>query len=235
MLPDGRLEPLSIGVKAGRIAVITDQALDADETLDVDGLTVAAGARRRAFPRLLGLRLGDLPGRDARRRRRAGSRPSSTCRSTTRHAHGAAPAGEARPRALRVPRRLRAVRRLPGRRARRGGGACRGTGIVALKLFTGGVAPPGMYPGADTGQILDCMRRAQAGGPDRRRALRERRDRRLRDGAAPGGGSQRGRGVGRGATVVQRGRGRAARRARRRGDRLPHRDRARDLPPSPST
>ena len=35
-------------------------------------------------------------------------------------------------------------------------------GIVALKLFTGGVAPPGMYPGADTGQILDAC--AGAGG-----------------------------------------------------------------------
>ena len=37
-------------------------------------------------------------------------------------------------------------------------------GIVALKLFTGGVAPPGMYPGADTGQMLDCMRQSQAEG-----------------------------------------------------------------------
>jgi allantoinase len=37
-------------------------------------------------------------------------------------------------------------------------------GVVALKLFTGGVAPPGMYPGADTGQILDGMRRAHAVG-----------------------------------------------------------------------
>ena len=37
-------------------------------------------------------------------------------------------------------------------------------GIVALKLFTGGVAPPGMYPGADTGQMLDCMRRARQEG-----------------------------------------------------------------------
>jgi allantoinase len=37
-------------------------------------------------------------------------------------------------------------------------------GAVALKLFTGGVAPPGMYPGADTGAILDCMRRAAAEG-----------------------------------------------------------------------
>ena len=37
-------------------------------------------------------------------------------------------------------------------------------GIVAVKLFTGGVAPPGMFPGADTGAILDCMRRAAAEG-----------------------------------------------------------------------
>lgn len=32
-------------------------------------------------------------------------------------------------------------------------------GAVALKLFTGVLAPPGMYPGADTGQLLDYLRR----------------------------------------------------------------------------
>ena len=43
-------------------------------------------------------------------------------------------------------------------------GALARAGVVALKLFTGGVAPPGMFPGADTGAILDCMRRAAAEG-----------------------------------------------------------------------
>ena len=32
-------------------------------------------------------------------------------------------------------------------------------GAIALKLFTGDLAPPGMYPGADTGQLLDYLRR----------------------------------------------------------------------------
>jgi dihydroorotase-like cyclic amidohydrolase len=32
-------------------------------------------------------------------------------------------------------------------------------GASAFKLFTGGVAPPGMYPGVDDGQLLDAMRR----------------------------------------------------------------------------
>ncbi len=125
--PDGRLEPAHVGVRDGRIASITDQALDADETLDVDGLTVAARADRRALPRLLGLRLGDLPGRDARggegrhhdRRRHAARQAAATLTA-------AAPAGEARARALRVPRRLRAVRRLSERGPRRGRGARRG-------------------------------------------------------------------------------------------------------------
>ena len=34
-------------------------------------------------------------------------------------------------------------------------------GAVAFKLFTGGVAPPGMYPGVTAGQILDAMRRVK--------------------------------------------------------------------------
>jgi allantoinase len=37
-------------------------------------------------------------------------------------------------------------------------------GIAAYKLFTGGVAPPGMYPGVDEGQNLDAFRRAAALG-----------------------------------------------------------------------
>ena len=126
MLSDGRLEPLNVGVRNGRIASITDQALDADETLDVGGLTVVPGSDRRALPRLLGLRLGDLPGSDPGggegrhhdRRRHAAGQP--------RDPHRAAPAGEARARAVGMPRRLRAVRRLPGRGPRRGGRACRG-------------------------------------------------------------------------------------------------------------
>ena len=34
-------------------------------------------------------------------------------------------------------------------------------GAVAFKLFTGGVAPPGMYPGVTAGQMLDAMRRVK--------------------------------------------------------------------------
>lgn len=37
-------------------------------------------------------------------------------------------------------------------------------GAICFKLFTGGVAPPGMYPGVDDGQILDAFRRAAALG-----------------------------------------------------------------------
>jgi allantoinase len=37
-------------------------------------------------------------------------------------------------------------------------------GAVACKLFTGGVAPPGMYPGVDAGQMLDAMRRCREAG-----------------------------------------------------------------------
>jgi allantoinase len=37
-------------------------------------------------------------------------------------------------------------------------------GVAAFKLFTGAVAPPGMYPGVDEGQALDALRRAAALG-----------------------------------------------------------------------
>ena len=37
-------------------------------------------------------------------------------------------------------------------------------GVAAFKLFTGAVAPPGMYPGVDDGQALDALRRAAALG-----------------------------------------------------------------------
>lgn len=37
-------------------------------------------------------------------------------------------------------------------------------GVAAFKLFTGAVAPPGMYPGVDEGEALDALRRAASLG-----------------------------------------------------------------------
>ena len=53
-------------------------------------------------------------------------------------------------------------------------------GVAAFKLFTGGVAPPGMYPGRGRGR--EPRRLPSRGGawPAVHRALRERPDRRLR-------------------------------------------------------
>ena len=61
-------------------------------------------------------------------------------------------------------------------------------GASAFKLFTGGVAPPGMYPGVDDGQLLDALRRAAALGRPTTVHCREPRDRRLRDRAHAGRG-----------------------------------------------
>ena len=43
VLPGGLVERVNIGVRAGKIATVTDQAVDADETIDVTGLTVLPG------------------------------------------------------------------------------------------------------------------------------------------------------------------------------------------------
>src|SRR5215510_9443797 len=43
LLDDGRVEPVTIGVRDGRIATLADGPLDAEETLDAGGLTVLPG------------------------------------------------------------------------------------------------------------------------------------------------------------------------------------------------
>jgi dihydroorotase-like cyclic amidohydrolase len=40
--------------------------------------------------------------------------------------------------------------------------AMHGAGVAAFKLFTGAVAPPGMYPGVTPGETYDAMQRAQS-------------------------------------------------------------------------
>ena len=163
MLSDGRLEPLNVGVRDGRIASITDQALDADETLDVGGLTVVPGLIDEHFHVFWGYGWETYQGAT-----RAAAKGGITTVVDMPLDNPATLTVQ------RLQEKLAHVRSechvdyalfggYPGEDPDEVA-ALAEAGIVALKLFTGGVAPPGMYPGADTGQILDCMRRAHAAG-----------------------------------------------------------------------
>ena len=163
VLPDGRLEPLNVGVLDGRIASITDQALDADETLDVGGLTVAPGLIDEHFHVFWGYGWETYQGAT-----RAAAKGGITTVVDMPLDNPATLTVQ------RLQEKLAHVRSesyvdyalfggFPGEDPDEVA-ALVDAGIVALKLFTGGVAPPGMYPGADTGQILDAMRRAHAAG-----------------------------------------------------------------------
>jgi allantoinase len=163
MLPDGRLEPLSIGVKAGRIAVLADGALDAEETLDVAGLTVVPGLVDEHFHVFWGYGWETYRGAT-----RAAAKGGITTVVDMPLDNPATLSVQ------RIQEKLAHVRSECHVDYALFGGyegenpdevaALAEAGVVALKLFTGGVAPPGMYPGADSGEILDCMRRAQREG-----------------------------------------------------------------------
>ena len=163
MLSDGRLEPLNVGVRDGRIASITDQALDADETLDVGGLTVVPGLIDEHFHVFWGYGWETYQGAT-----RAAAKGGITTVVDMPLDNPATLSVQ------RLQEKLAHVRSECHVDYALFGGypgddpdevaALAEAGIVALKLFTGGVAPPGMYPGADTGQILDAMRRAHAAG-----------------------------------------------------------------------
>ena len=183
----------------------------------------------RALPRLPRLRVGDLSGGYPSRRQ---GRDHDGRRHAARQAADADGRGAAReagrdPR--RVPRRLRRVRRLsrerPGRDRRDGG---RGRG--RLQALHRRRRPAGHVPRRDRGPDAGRDAPDQGRGPHGCRPLRECADRRLRDRAPPCRGPERRGCLGRGPAVVQRTRGSATCLARRRGDRLPDRDRARDRP-----
>lgn len=163
LLPDGTIARLDVGVRDGRIATIAAGGIDADETLDATGLTVLPGLVDEHFHVFWGFGWETYAG--ATRAAAKGGittvvdmpldKPATVTADLLRTklaavghecyvdyaAFGGAPSED------------------PDDIAR-----LAGAGVSAIKLFTGGVAPPGMYPGADSGQILDVMRRARQEG-----------------------------------------------------------------------
>jgi allantoinase len=163
VLPRGVVARADIGVRDGRIAAIAEGPLEADEVIDVTGLTVIPGVIDQHFHTFRGFGW-------------------ETHLNGTRAAlKGGVTTVVDMP--LEVPPVLTAQALRDKLDIIRGdchvdyalfGGylasdpdemtAMAEAGASAFKLFTGGVAPPGMYPGVDHGQALDALRRAAALG-----------------------------------------------------------------------
>jgi allantoinase len=163
LLADGRLERVNIGVRDGRVATLADGPIDADEMLDIGGLTVLPGLVDEHFHVFWGYGWETYSG---------ATRAAAKGGITT-----VVDMPLDKPATLTVDRLDAKLAAIESEclvdHALFGGyledepdqvAALARAGAAALKLFTGGVAPPGMYPGADTGQILDCMRRARREG-----------------------------------------------------------------------
>ncbi|HKE81943.1 MAG TPA: amidohydrolase family protein [Solirubrobacteraceae bacterium] len=154
---------VNIGVSDGRVALISDAAIDADETIDATGLTVMPGVIDEHFHCFRGYGWETYEG--ATRAAAKGGvttvvdmpldKPPTLTADTLRdkldairdscHVDYACFGGYL----AEDPDQMTAMADL---------------GAAAFKLFTGGVAPPGMYPGVDEGQTLDALRRAAALG-----------------------------------------------------------------------
>jgi allantoinase len=163
VLADGQPARVNLGLRDGRIATITAGPVDADETLDATGLVALPGLVDEHFHVFRGY-------------------PWETYEGATRAAlKGGVTTVVDMPldqpptlTAASLREKLDAIRDAchvdyacfggylesdPDEMA-----AMAAEGAAAFKLFTGGVAPPGMYPGVDDGQLLDALRRAKALG-----------------------------------------------------------------------
>ena len=163
VLPDGSSERIDVGVRDGRIATFAGGGIAADETLDVTGLTVLPGIVDEHFHVFRGYGWETYAG---------GTRAAAKGGVTT-----VVDMPLDRPAVVTAALLQEKLEAIDGEcyvdYAVFGGApsddpedvaALAAAGAIAIKLFTGGVAPPGMYPGADSGQILDVMRRAKDEG-----------------------------------------------------------------------
>ncbi len=160
LLPDGSIRQLNIGTNGGVIATLTADGIDGAETLDASGLTVVPGIIDEHFHVFRGYGWETYEG--ATRSAAKGGITTvvdmpldkpATLTAKLLEEKLAAIAGECH---IDYAAFGGYLEEDPDEIA-----AMASAGVVALKLFTGGVAPPGMYPGVDTGQMLDAMRRAK--------------------------------------------------------------------------
>lgn len=159
----GDVVEVNIGIRDGRVSILTREAIDAAETLDAHGLTVipgvidehfhafhgygwetyenaSRGAIRGGVTTVVDMPLDEPPTLTAQALRDKLEAIDGHCHVDYASFGGYLAAD---------PDEMAAMAEL---------------GVAAFKLFTGGVAPPGMYPGVDDGQLLDALRRAAALG-----------------------------------------------------------------------
>jgi allantoinase len=161
VLPGGLVERVNIGIRDGKTATLTDASLDAEETLDIEGLTVLPGLVDEHFHVFRGYGWETYPGAT-----RAAAKGGITTVVDMPLDRPPTLTAEA------LREKLDAIRgECYVDYAAFGGylesdpeeiAAMAAAGAAAFKLFTGGVAPPGMYPGVSAGQILDAMRRIKS-------------------------------------------------------------------------
>jgi allantoinase len=159
VLPGGVTARVNVGVRDGKIATITDQAIDGDDVLDVGGLTILPGLIDEHFHTWWGYEW-DTHENSTRAAAKGGittlvemplDRPLTLSAAALRakldqvgsdyYVDYAAFGGY--------------LEEDPDEMA-----AMADAGVVAFKLFTGATAPPGVFPGVDSAQMLDALRRA---------------------------------------------------------------------------
>jgi len=150
----GALARVNLGIRDGVISLISAGPIDAERTIDATGLTVMPGVIDEHFHVFWGY--GWETYENASRAAVKGGvttvvdmpldRPPTLTAAALRAKVDYASFGGY-------------LAEDPGEMA-----AMAAEGAAAFKLFTGGVAPPGMYPGVDAGQALDALRRAAALG-----------------------------------------------------------------------
>jgi allantoinase len=160
LLPGGLLAQVNIGVRDGRIATITDQAIDGDDVFEVGGLTILPGLIDEHFHTWWGY---DWDTHENASRAAAKGGVTTLIEMPLD-----------RPLTLSAAALRAKLDQVGGDYfvdyAAYGGyleenademAAMADAGVVAFKLFTGATAPPGVFPGVDSAQMLDALRRAR--------------------------------------------------------------------------
>ncbi|MGI9658418.1 MAG: amidohydrolase family protein, partial [Gaiellaceae bacterium] len=160
LLSDGQLTRANLGIAGGRITRVSTDPIAASETLDASGLTILPGlidehfhvfrnygwetyeGATRAAAKGGITTVVDMPLDNPAVLSEQAFREKLEAISDACHVDFALFAGDPDD----------ALDELDG---------MVGAGARALKIFTGGVAPPGMYPGADSGGILQLLRRCR--------------------------------------------------------------------------
>ena len=163
VLPGGLSARVNIGVREGRISTITDGSVDAEEVVDVGGLSILPGLIDEHFHTWWGYDW-DTHENSSRAAAKGGITTLIEMPLDRPLTLSAAALEE---KIAKVGRDYYVdygafggyLEEDPDEMA-----AMAAAGVVAFKLFTGATAPPGVFPGVDSAQMLDALRRAHALG-----------------------------------------------------------------------